>query len=354
MPPRKSDASRRSDVSAARFAVMDEDPATTSTTGPTPAAPATPAAAASTAPVSAAPSSAAAGAKSTPESAKASSSTPLTMTTVLNAGSDKKDSEKAPKEKADKDSLTIEDLNLPKSIITRLAKGVLPPQSQIQANAVLAMSKSATVFINYLAAHANQNTVNANKKTVSAEDVFKALEDIEFGFLREPLEQEFAKFNQIQSAKRSSYRQKVAAKKGGAAAGAAGGVAGAAAAAVSADDSIISTASADGDAPRAKKARVDESSMTVDEADDAETEPEEEANEDEDEDEEAEEEEDEDEDEGEGSGEETQDALEEKEEGDEEDVDEAIDGDESDYQLELHPVLAKHAAYVGDGVRTFI
>ncbi|KAJ5009267.1 hypothetical protein K4K57_009095 [Colletotrichum sp. SAR 10_99] len=316
MPPRKSDASRRSDVSTARFAVMDEDPATTPTTGPTPAAPATPAAAASTAPVSAAPSSAAAGAKSTPESAKASSSTPLTMTTVLNAGSDKKDSEKAPKEKADKDSLTIEDLNLPKSIITRLAKGVLPPQSQIQANAVLAMSKSATVFINYLAAH--------------AEDVFKALEDIEFGFLREPLEQEFAKFNQIQSAKRSSYRQKVAAKKGGAAAGAAAGVAGAAAAAASADDSIISTASADGDAPRAKKARVDESSMAVDEADDAETEPEEEANEDEDEDEEAEEEEDEDEDEGEGSGEETQDALEEKEEGDEEDVDEAIDGDESD------------------------
>ncbi|KAJ0278919.1 hypothetical protein COL940_007003 [Colletotrichum noveboracense] len=316
MPPRKSDASRRSDVSTARFAVMDEDPATTPTTGPTPAAPATPAAAASTAPVSAAPSSAAAGAKSTPESAKVSSSTPLTMTTVLNAGSDKKDSEKAPKEKADKDSLTIEDLNLPKSIITRLAKGVLPPQSQIQANAVLAMSKSATVFINYLAAH--------------AEDVFKALEDIEFGFLREPLEQEFAKFNQIQSAKRSSYRQKVAAKKGGAAAGGAAGVAEAAAAAASADDSIISTASADGDAPRAKKARVDESSMTVDEADDAETEPEEEANEDEDEDEEAEEEEDEDEDEGEGSGEETQDALEEKEEGDEEDVDEAIDGDESD------------------------
>ena len=33
----------------------------------------------------------------------------------------------------------------------RLAKGVLPPNTQIQANAILAMSKSATVFINYLA-----------------------------------------------------------------------------------------------------------------------------------------------------------------------------------------------------------
>ena len=43
------------------------------------------------------------------------------------------------------------DLQLPKSIITRLAKGVLPPNTQIQANAILAMSKSATVFINHLA-----------------------------------------------------------------------------------------------------------------------------------------------------------------------------------------------------------
>lgn len=44
-----------------------------------------------------------------------------------------------------------QDLNLPKSIVTRLAKGVLPPNTQIQGNAMLAMSKSATVFVNYLA-----------------------------------------------------------------------------------------------------------------------------------------------------------------------------------------------------------
>lgn len=44
-----------------------------------------------------------------------------------------------------------QDLTLPKSIITRLAKGVLPSNTQIQANAILAMSKSATVFINHLA-----------------------------------------------------------------------------------------------------------------------------------------------------------------------------------------------------------
>ncbi|GKT89740.1 CBF/NF-Y family transcription factor [Colletotrichum tofieldiae] len=318
MPPRKSDASRRSDVSNARFIVMDEDPAPAAT--PAPAANAssnvvagTPSAAArakasASASASATPSSVPSAAAPTPESAAAArptSSTPLTTTTVLHAGSEKKESQTHDKmAKADRDALTIEDLNLPKSIITRLAKGVLPPNTQIQANAVLAMSKSATVFINYLASHANEITVNANKKTVSAEDVFKALDDIEFGFLREPLEQEFAKYNQIQSEKRNNYRQKVAAKKGGSAAAgvAVGAAAGAAAADASllsnADDSVMTTASSD-TAPRAKKARVDDSAMTVDEeVDDAETEPEEEAEEDQDEDEEeADEEEEEDEDE---------------------------------------------------------
>jgi hypothetical protein len=39
---------------------------------------------------------------------------------------------------------------------------------------------------------ANEHTFNANKKTISPADVFKALDDIEFGFLKEPLEAEFA------------------------------------------------------------------------------------------------------------------------------------------------------------------
>ncbi|KAK2937917.1 Transcription factor CBF/NF-Y/archaeal histone domain [Fusarium oxysporum f. sp. vasinfectum] len=77
----------------------------------------------------------------------------------------------------------------------------------------MALSQSTTVFINYLASHANENTVNAGKKTISPADVFKALEETEFAFLKEPLEAEFAKFNAIQTEKRTSYRQKVRAKK---------------------------------------------------------------------------------------------------------------------------------------------
>ena len=43
-----------------------------------------------------------------------------------------------------------------------------------------------------LGCRANEHTTNANKKTIAPADVFKALDDIEFGFLKEPLQAEFA------------------------------------------------------------------------------------------------------------------------------------------------------------------
>lgn len=91
-----------------------------------------------------------------------------------------------------------------------MAKGVLPPNTQIQANAILALSKSAVVFINHLATtyvspspsphyqtntpshSANEFTTSANKKTIMPADVFKALEETEYGFMVERVEAEFA------------------------------------------------------------------------------------------------------------------------------------------------------------------
>ncbi|EFY89759.1 CBF/NF-Y family transcription factor [Metarhizium acridum CQMa 102] len=233
--------------------------------------------------------------------------------------------EKTTKDKdKEKDTTTIEDLTLPKSIITRLAKGVLPPNTQIQANAILAMSKSATVFINYLASHANENTVNAGKKTVAPADVFKALDEVEFSFLKGPLEAEFARFSQIQTEKRTSYRQKARAKHDGA-----GGDDTEMADTTAADTTVASDKV--GGAPRAKKARVDPGEVDEEEEEeDAETEEEAEVHEEEDDDDEQADEEEEEEgaEEGNGSSEETQDALEERTASD--DRDEALDGDESD------------------------
>ncbi|OAQ81649.1 CBF/NF-Y family transcription factor [Purpureocillium lilacinum] len=282
---------------------------------------------------------AAAAAAATPDDSAASQ--PRTSSPAAGPGAaatEKKDKEAKDKEHRDKDAVTIEDLTLPKSIITRLAKGVLPPNTQIQANAILAMSKSATVFINYLASHANEHTVNAGKKTVLPADVFRALDDTEFSFLREPLEAEFAKFNAIKTEKRTSYRAKVKstgkdepAKRQPASedtdmadqTGASHG-----------NDTIVSAAGASSEhAPRAKKARVDHDETEEEEDDDVDDDDndddaEQEAAEEDEDDEGNEDEDEEDDAEGQGSGDETQDALEEREAKDERD--EALDGDESD------------------------
>lgn len=44
------------------------------------------------------------------------------------------------------------DHSLPKSVVVRLAKSVLPENTMMQKEAVIALMKSATVFVNYLAA----------------------------------------------------------------------------------------------------------------------------------------------------------------------------------------------------------
>ncbi|POR35453.1 DNA polymerase epsilon subunit D [Tolypocladium paradoxum] len=240
--------------------------------------------------------------------------------------SDKKDKDKdKDKDHKERDAVTIDDLTLPKSIITRLAKGVLPPNTQIQANAILAMSKSATVFINYLASHANEHTTNAGKKTISPADVFKALDDTEFSFLREPLEAEFAKFNAIQTEKRTSYRAKARAPKGAPSKVTDTGMANQTSTTL-ADTTVASSA----EAPRAKKPRVEPHDDAETEEDDAEEPEEQEMDEDDDEDEddEVDEEEEEDDEEEQASGDETPDALEVRE--GREEKDEALDGDESD------------------------
>ncbi|PVH98780.1 histone-fold-containing protein [Periconia macrospinosa] len=107
------------------------------------------------------------------------------------------------------DGLNIEDLNLPKSIVQRLGKGVLPPNTQIQKDALLAMSKSATVFVNYLTSCAAENAARSGKKTVMPKDVFDAMHELEFEFMLPRLEAEVHKFTSIQADKRNTYRKKV-------------------------------------------------------------------------------------------------------------------------------------------------
>ncbi|EUC50209.1 hypothetical protein COCMIDRAFT_82516 [Bipolaris oryzae ATCC 44560] len=119
----------------------------------------------------------------------------------------------APRSAPRDDSLGVEDLNLPKSIVQRLAKGVLPPNTQIQKDALLAMSKSATVFVNYVTSCAAEKALSNGKKTVMPKDVFDAMQELEFAFMLPRLEAEVTKFTSIQADKRNTYRKKVREEK---------------------------------------------------------------------------------------------------------------------------------------------
>ena len=118
MPPRKSDTGRKSDAST--IAVAEK---------PSEASP-----------------------SATEEASTQNAAASAESASTGKAEKKDKDKDKEKEKEKDHDKTTIEDLTLPRSIITRLAKGVLPQNTQVQANAILAMSKSTTVFINYLAA----------------------------------------------------------------------------------------------------------------------------------------------------------------------------------------------------------
>ncbi|KAK5452048.1 hypothetical protein LTS15_007771 [Exophiala xenobiotica] len=125
------------------------------------------------------------------------------------------------------DGVSIDDLLLPRSLVSRLARGVLPANTSIQKDATLALAKSATVFISYLTHHANEQT---SKKTIGPQDVIKALSEIEMSGvmglgagagsagkdgprLGARLEKELEAYEEIVRGKRKGYRDKVKARE---------------------------------------------------------------------------------------------------------------------------------------------
>ncbi|EMD01184.1 hypothetical protein BAUCODRAFT_61755 [Baudoinia panamericana UAMH 10762] len=112
----------------------------------------------------------------------------------------------------------VNDLSLPKSMIARLAKGVLPANTQIHKDALLALHKSATVFVSYIASNSSENVQASGKKTVMPPDVMAALKDAEFENFLPRLDAELKKYNDVQCDKRNTYRRKVKEEKAAAAA----------------------------------------------------------------------------------------------------------------------------------------
>ncbi|KAL3480220.1 histone-fold-containing protein [Aspergillus californicus] len=107
--------------------------------------------------------------------------------------------------KARAEGVSIEDYLLPRSQTVRLAKSVLPPNTSIQKDAVLAIQKAATVFVSYLSSQANEATL---KRTVSPADVLNAISELEFEGFRPRLERELDLFQEMKAAKRRGSGKK--------------------------------------------------------------------------------------------------------------------------------------------------
>ncbi|RKP27636.1 histone-fold-containing protein, partial [Syncephalis pseudoplumigaleata] len=85
---------------------------------------------------------------------------------------------------------SIEDHDLPKAILQRIIKSVLPEGAAVQRDAKTALSKACTVFINYLAATAHDVASDEHRKIISANDVLAAMHTIELGDMVPQMEAE--------------------------------------------------------------------------------------------------------------------------------------------------------------------
>lgn len=93
--------------------------------------------------------------------------------------------------------------NLPAAHIKRLVKHKLnelmaelgpdakgnKQEGNIQKEALFAFTESAKIFIHYLTATANDICRDGKRQTISVDDVFRAIDELEFGEFAEPLRQ---------------------------------------------------------------------------------------------------------------------------------------------------------------------
>ncbi|CAL5423991.1 unnamed protein product [Camellia sinensis] len=129
------------------------------------------------------------------------------------------------------EKVVAETEELPKAIVRRVVKEKLSQLSKdgdisVFREALQAFSESARIFIHYLSATANDICKESKRQTINADDVFKALEEIEFPEFVGPLKASLEgndlegdlllvkrKFRQKNAGKRSAYKAKEANKK---------------------------------------------------------------------------------------------------------------------------------------------
>ncbi|KAL3828571.1 hypothetical protein ACJIZ3_017373 [Penstemon smallii] len=108
----------------------------------------------------------------------------------------------------EKEKVLSEAEMLPKAIVRRVVKDKLSHLStdfelSVLRDSLEGFSESARIFIHYLSATANDICKESNRQVINAEDVFKALEEIDFSDFIEPLRISLEEFRQKNVTKRS-------------------------------------------------------------------------------------------------------------------------------------------------------
>ncbi|KAL6966971.1 DNA polymerase II subunit B4 [Sarracenia purpurea var. burkii] len=116
------------------------------------------------------------------------------------------------------EKVVAETEELPKAIVRRVVKEKLSQLSDdgdisVLREALQVFSESARIFIHYLSATANDICRESKRQTINADDVFKALEEIEFPEFIGPLKASLEEFRQKNAIKKSASKAKEADKK---------------------------------------------------------------------------------------------------------------------------------------------
>ncbi|KAG8050259.1 hypothetical protein GUJ93_ZPchr0009g2130 [Zizania palustris] len=108
---------------------------------------------------------------------------------------------------------------LPKAIVQRLVKDKLAQVATggaeviVNRDAMAAFAESARIFIHYLSATANDMCKESKRQTINADDVLKALDDMEFSEFVAPLRTSLEDFRDKNAARRSGTTKKKAEKR---------------------------------------------------------------------------------------------------------------------------------------------
>ncbi|KZT30120.1 histone-fold-containing protein [Neolentinus lepideus HHB14362 ss-1] len=101
-------------------------------------------------------------------------------------------------------STGIESYELPRTLVTKIAKSAIPENTKLQKEVVTSLVKGSTVFINYLAATAHDVAASKQHKSISATDVLRALELLEFADMVPGLQSELQAYRDNQKKGRQS------------------------------------------------------------------------------------------------------------------------------------------------------